>query len=67
MVAAPYKKHQNDVNTYVSTHRSHTGVKLGAKQLNIVRIGCKTTQHFWIQSLIKKNKINKILITAVFT
>jgi hypothetical protein len=31
MVAAPYKKHQNDV----STHRSHTGVKLGAKQLNI--------------------------------
>jgi hypothetical protein len=42
----------------VSTHRSHTGVKLGAKQLNIFRIGCKTTQYFWIQSLIKK-KINK--------
>jgi hypothetical protein len=33
-----------------STHRSHTGFKLGAKQLNIVKIGCKTTQHFWIQS-----------------
>jgi hypothetical protein len=48
MVAAPYKKHQSDV----STHRSHTGVKLGAKQHNIFRIGCKTTQH--IQLLIKK-------------
>jgi hypothetical protein len=44
----------------VSTHRSHTGVKLGAKQLNIFRIGCKTTQYFWIQSLIKK-KINELL------
>jgi hypothetical protein len=30
MVAAPHKKHQNDVNKWV-----HTGVKLGAKQLNI--------------------------------
>jgi hypothetical protein len=29
----------------MSTHRSHTGVKLGAKQLNIFRIGCKTTQY----------------------
>jgi hypothetical protein len=35
-----YKKHQNDMNT----HSSHIGVKLGAKQLNIFRIGCKTTQ-----------------------
>jgi hypothetical protein len=33
MVAVPYKKHQNDVNK--STHLSHTGVELGAKQLNI--------------------------------
>jgi hypothetical protein len=30
MVAAPYKKHQNG-----STHLSHTGVELDAKQLNI--------------------------------
>jgi hypothetical protein len=52
MVAAPYKKHQNDVNKRVHTV-SHTGVKLDAKQLNIFRIGCKT-QYFWIQSLIKK-------------
>jgi hypothetical protein len=35
MVAAPYKKHQNDMNKWVPTHRSHTGVKLRAKQLNI--------------------------------
>jgi hypothetical protein len=28
----------------------HTGVKLGAKQLNIFRVGCKTTQDFWIQN-----------------
>jgi hypothetical protein len=28
--------------------------KMGAKQLNIFRIGCKTTHYFWIQSLIKK-------------
>jgi hypothetical protein len=34
----------------VGTLRSHTGVKLGAKQLNIFRIGCKTSQYFWIQS-----------------
>jgi hypothetical protein len=27
----------------VSTHRSHTGVKLGAKQLNILKIGWQTT------------------------
>jgi hypothetical protein len=40
MLAAPYKKHQSDVR---SAHRSHTGVKLRAKQLNIFRIGCKTT------------------------
>jgi hypothetical protein len=38
----------------MSTHHSQTGVKLGAKLLNIFRIGCKTTQYFWIQSLIKK-------------
>jgi hypothetical protein len=25
-------------------------VKLGAKQLNIFRVGCKTTQDFWIQN-----------------
>jgi hypothetical protein len=51
----------------VSTHRSHTGVKLGAKQLNIFRIGCKRTLYFWIQSLIKKKKkMNKIFITAFF-
>jgi hypothetical protein len=31
---------------------SHTGVKLGAKQLSIFKIDCKTTQYFWIQSLI---------------
>jgi hypothetical protein len=31
---------------------------LNAKQLNIFKIGCKTTQCFWIQSLIKKNKQN---------
>jgi hypothetical protein len=35
----------------------YTGVKLDAKQLNIFGIGRKTTQHFWIQSLIKKKKI----------
>jgi hypothetical protein len=40
----------------VSTHRSHIGVKVGAKQLNIFRIGCKTTQYFRIQSLFKKEK-----------
>jgi hypothetical protein len=40
------------VQVGVSTNRSHTGVKLGAKQLNIFRIGCKTIQYFWIQSLI---------------
>jgi hypothetical protein len=40
MVAAPYKKHQNDVNK--CAHMSY--------------IGCKTTQFIWIQSLIKKNK-----------
>jgi hypothetical protein len=40
----------------VSTHRSNTGVKLGAKQLNIFKIDCKTTQYFWIQSLIEQNK-----------
>jgi hypothetical protein len=51
MVAAPYKKNQNGVEK-VSTHRSHTAVKLGAKQLNIFKIDCKTTQYFWIQSLI---------------
>jgi hypothetical protein len=34
MVAAPYKKHQDNVNKWVSTG-VHTGVKLGAKQLNI--------------------------------
>jgi hypothetical protein len=39
----------------------HTGVKLDAKQLNIFGIGRKTTQHFWIQSLIK----TKILFTAI--
>jgi hypothetical protein len=39
---------------------------LGAKQLNIFRIGCKTTPDFWIQWLIKK-EINKALITALFT
>jgi hypothetical protein len=33
MVAATCKKHQNGVNK--STHLSHTGVELGAKQLNI--------------------------------
>jgi hypothetical protein len=38
--------------------------KMGAKQLNIFRIGCKTTHYFWIQSLIKK-KINKSI--ALFT
>jgi hypothetical protein len=47
MVAAPHRKHQNDeqVST-VCTHLtvySHTGIKLGTKQLNIFRIGCKTT------------------------
>jgi hypothetical protein len=47
MAAAPYKKHQNDVNKCV--HTVHTGVKLGTKQLNIFRIGCKATQYFWIQ------------------
>jgi hypothetical protein len=46
MVAARYKKHQNDMNT----HSSHIGVKLGAKQLNIFRIGCKTTES------LKENK-----------
>jgi hypothetical protein len=54
------------VQVGVSTNRSHTGVKLGAKQLNIFRIGCKTIQYFWIQSLIKKKR-NKILITVLFT
>jgi hypothetical protein len=34
--------------------RSHTEVKLGAKQLNIFKIDCKTTQYFWIQSLIQQ-------------
>jgi predicted 2-oxoglutarate/Fe(II)-dependent dioxygenase YbiX len=29
---------------------------LGAKQPNIFRIDCKTTQYFWIQSLIKKKE-----------
>jgi hypothetical protein len=52
MVAAPYKKHQNDVNKKVSTHCSHTVVKLGAKQLNI----------FGLNILLKKN-----IITALFT
>jgi hypothetical protein len=47
MVAAPYKKHQNDVNKKVSTHCSHTVVKLGAKQINI----------FGLNILLKKNKI----------
>jgi hypothetical protein len=51
----------------VYTHRLHTGVKLGAKQLNILRIACKTTQYFLIQSSIKKKQINKILITVLFT
>jgi hypothetical protein len=37
MVAARYKKHQNDMNT----HSSHIGVKLGAKQLNILELGAK--------------------------
>jgi hypothetical protein len=27
----------------------HTGVKLGAKQLKVFKIGSKTTQCFWIQ------------------
>jgi hypothetical protein len=57
MVAAPYKKHQSIKFSGCSTRITVTGVKLGAKQLNIIRIGCRTTQHFWIQSLIKKNKI----------
>jgi hypothetical protein len=30
----------------------HTAFKLGAKQLNIFKIDCRTTQYFWIQSLI---------------
>jgi hypothetical protein len=58
---------QVGVNTECKSYGSHTGVKLGAKQLNIFRIGCKTTQYFWIQSLIKKkikkNKKIKILIS----
>jgi hypothetical protein len=47
MFAAPCKKHQheNGVNKCVCTHRSHTGIKLGAKRLNIFRIGSKTTQY----------------------
>jgi hypothetical protein len=42
-----HNKHQNDVNKKI-----HTGVKLSAKQLNIFRIGCQSTQYFWSQSLI---------------
>jgi hypothetical protein len=34
MVAAPHKK-TSKLCELVSTHRSHTGVKLGATQLNI--------------------------------
>jgi hypothetical protein len=40
------KKHQNNVNI------EYTRVKLGAKQLSIFKIDWKTTQYFWIQSLI---------------
>jgi hypothetical protein len=42
---------------YTVTHRSHTGVKLGAKQLNI----------FGFNSIVNLKIINKILITALFT
>jgi hypothetical protein len=53
MVAAPYKKHQNDL--WISEY-SHTWVKLDAKQLNIFGIVCKTT--VFLDSIVnlKKNK-----------
>jgi hypothetical protein len=35
MVAAPYKKRQNDVNKWVHTFHTQELVELGAKQLNI--------------------------------
>jgi hypothetical protein len=40
----------------MSTHRSHAGVKFGAKQLNIFRIGCKTSQYLW--QLLTATKID---------
>jgi hypothetical protein len=38
----------------VSTHRSHTGVKLGAKQLNIFRIGWQTI--IFLDSIVNLKK-----------
>jgi hypothetical protein len=45
---------------------THTGVKLGAKQLNIFRIGCKTTQCFWIQSLINSYLCIKGIVRSLW-
>jgi hypothetical protein len=39
----------------VSTHHSHTGVKLGAKQLNIFKID----NSIFLDSIVNLTKINK--------
>jgi hypothetical protein len=50
MVAAPHEKHQNDVNKWPP---SHTGVKLGPKQLNM------QNNSIFLDSIVNLTKINK--------
>jgi hypothetical protein len=43
-----------------------TEVKLGAKQLNIFRIGCKTPRYMYLDSIVNLKKNNKTLTIRLF-
>jgi hypothetical protein len=61
MVAAQYKKHQNDVN---KCERCVHTQELNWVQNNSIFLDLDSIQYFWIESLLKKK--NKILINHTF-